>query len=127
MIYPQQQAYKEAKQAYDRLYQLSGEKQNKILDTWEGDLTSEDELERYAEIATHIEFEIGLPQATQALRKAEDELIAWGLAYCKDHPDYTPVLDILGKSQSLAMRERVCQTMLCLGLFDRAAGKDTTH
>lgn len=104
-MYPQQQAYKDAKAKYDELMQLSGEKQNAILDTWKGDLTSEGELERYAEIATHLEFEIGLPQATSALRVAEDELMQWGITYCKSHPDYSPVIEMLGNFPSYTQEE----------------------
>lgn len=118
MTYPQQLAYREAKRTRDELYQLSGDMQNAMLDIWEGDLTDTADLERYAEEASRMEFEIGLPQATQGLRKAEDELMIWGIAYCKHHPSYAPVIETLATAKTLGMRERICETMLRLGLFD---------
>lgn len=123
MIYPQQQAYKDAKVKYDELTSISGEQQNDILATWAGDLEGED-LERYAELATEIEFEIGLPQATTALRKAEDELLAWGLEYCRKESDYMPVIGILEQLQMyplLDYRRKACDTLLKLGTFDKVA------
>ena len=118
MMYPQQLAYREAKRKRDELYQLSGDMQNVMLDTWQGDLTNDADLERYAEEATSMEREIGLPQATAALQQAEDALIDWGIAYCKKHPSYNPIISTLAESKNVGMREHICMTMLRLGTFD---------
>jgi len=121
MLYPQQQAYKDARAEYERLLAVSGERQNTILDEWVGSLKSDEEIERYCEIAARMEFEIGLPQASQAYREAEKALLEWGLDYCRTHTDYLPVIGIVEKlleTPFLEYRKRACETLLRLGLFD---------
>ena len=122
MMYPQQQAYKEARALYEKLMQVSGEKQNMMLDLWAGELESDEAVERYCTMAAHMEFEIGLPQATQAYHDAEKALLQWGLDYCRTHADYLPVIGIVEKlleTPFLEYRKRACDTLLRLGLFNK--------
>lgn len=123
MMYSQQQAYKDARAMYEHLMQVSGEKQTMILNGWPGNLESDADIEHYCTIVTRMEFEIGLPQASQAHHDAEKALLQWGLDYCRTHAEYLPVIGIVEKlleTPFLEYRKRACDTLLRLGVFDGA-------
>jgi|SRR5579864_2005296 len=108
----EQMNYIEAKTTYDKLYTLSGERQEAILATWSGNLEGED-LENYAEIAGRIEREIGLWQASEVVQKAEDVLIAWGKAKLATHAEYAQFDDVF-EAKFVSARQKLCNLLLRL-------------
>lgn len=111
-----QRSYLNARVAYDRKQNEIGPQLDTLLDSYVS-LESEEEIADYVSKELAIRESVGMKEAEQELRDAENALLVWGLAQLKMHENYDPCIDSIFTSNLCRFRSKAIEYSMRIAQF----------
>lgn len=109
----QQETYRDAKIRYEQLLREVDPALNALTDSFP-ELESEEYINAYAEAEAAIFEQHGVPAARQALQKAEENLLEWGMQELKRCPGYNQIFEDVAGSPILRFRNAAVDAIMKL-------------